>query len=160
MVNAISQANMVIEQAPRFAEFLATLKHHGMDDGNVTPEVLAEALYNANDITCNFGRSGTWGKNINKYAVPFFNPSIQGFEKLIRTFKGGDAKTIVKAFTGFAARSALLGMLPSVVNELLCSIGGDDEDREAYKRITDYTKNSYYLLPMGKDSFLRYLRAG
>lgn len=155
MADGISQANMVVEQGPRFAEFTATIESYGMDASNVTPEVLMEALYNANDITCNFGRSGTWGKLINKYIVPFFNPSIQGFDKLIRAFKAKDAKTAVKLIASFVGKSALIGMLPSVVNELLLSLLGDDEDKEEYARMSDYTKNSFYLVALGEGQFLR-----
>lgn len=155
ILDGISQANMTVEQAPRFAEFMATIESYGMSTENVTPGVLSEALYNANDITCNFGRSGTWGKMINRYAVPFFNPSIQGFDKLVRTFKGKDAKTIVKATTGFIAKSALVGILPSVANELLCLLAGDDEDKEAYARLSDYSKNAFYQIPVGGGNFLR-----
>lgn len=155
ILDGISQANMTVEQAPRFAEFMATIESYGMSTENVTPGVLSEALYNANDITCNFGRSGTWGKMINRYAVPFFNPSIQGFDKLVRTFKGKDAKTIVKATTGFIAKSALVGMAASIANELLCSLAGDDEDKEAYARLSDYSKNAFYQIPIGGGNFLR-----
>lgn len=155
LVDGISQANMVVEQAPRFAEFIATLESYGMNPQTVTPDVLSEALYNANDITCNFGRSGTWGKMINKYAVPFFNPSIQGFDKLLRAFRAGDAKTAVKQMVSFAAKSAILGASVSILNELLCSLVGDDDDREEYKRMSDYTKNAYYMIPLGNGQFFK-----
>ena len=154
-VDKISQANMVVEQAPRFAEFLATMEAHGMNAGNVTQDVIMEALYNANDITCNFGRSGTVGKYVNKYAVPFFNPSIQGFDKLVRTFKAKDAKSCVRAFVGFAAKSAMIGLVPSILNELMHLLSDDDEEKEAWERLSDYTKNTYYCFYIGDGQFFK-----
>ena len=74
---------MAVEQAPRFAEFLTVYNKEGN-----TQEGLAKAMYAAADVTVNFGRSGTWGRTMNRTFVPFFNPSVQGFSKMIREFTG------------------------------------------------------------------------
>ena len=80
LVGKISAVNLAVEQWPRLAEFMATVQK-----GNRTKEELMEAMYNAADITTNFGRSGQAGKFLNANVVPFLNPSIQGFDKLVRT---------------------------------------------------------------------------
>ena len=42
------------------------------------------ALYNAADITTNFGRGGFAARKLNASLVPFFNPGMQGLSKNIR----------------------------------------------------------------------------
>ena len=71
--------NMATEQAPRLAEFMSVV-----EKGGVNSETLADALYAAADVTVNFGRAGTLGKVLNANYVPFLNPGIQGFDKMIR----------------------------------------------------------------------------
>jgi hypothetical protein len=100
LVGGISYLNLAVEQAPRLAEFLATTKK-----GNRTQEELMEAMYRAADITTNFGRSGDWTKMLNSSFVPFLNPSIQGVDKLVRTFKANPKKMTL----GVAANSFVDG---------------------------------------------------
>ena len=129
----VEELNMMIEQAPRFAEFMATIEKVG----NQNYDTLMEAMLNAADITVNFGRSGTWGKALNATAVPFFNPSIQGFDKFARTvLESRDGKKFAK----LAIRATLLGILPSVINELLY---WDDEE---YENLTDRDKDTNFLI--------------
>jgi ppGpp synthetase/RelA/SpoT-type nucleotidyltranferase len=134
-IDKIELANMMIEQAPRFAEFLATV-----EKGGASYENLMQAMYNAADVTVNFGRSGTWGKVLNSTFVPFFNPSIQGFDRLIRRFTETKG---VKGWTMLVLRAAAMGIVPSLLNAMLY----DDDDE--YKLIDDRTKDTYYLLKMG-----------
>jgi hypothetical protein len=134
-LDKVETVNMMIEQAPRFAEFLCTI-----EKGGTSYENLMRAMYNAADITVNFGRAGTWGRVLNSTFVPFFNPSIQGFDKLVRRFKETSG---AKAWTGLTIRAAVLGVLPSLLNALLY----DDDDE--YQLIDDRTKDTYYLFKMG-----------
>ena len=82
----IEVLNMAIEQAPRFAEFLSTRERLMAERGETkaSMDTLMDALYAAADITTNFGRSGTLGKTLNQNYIPFFNPSVQGFDRLAR----------------------------------------------------------------------------
>ena len=64
---ALSFANMMVEQAPRLAEFMSVVEKGDRND----MDTLADALYAAADVTTNFGESGTWGKIMNAYYVPF-----------------------------------------------------------------------------------------
>lgn len=138
----IEELNMMIEQAPRFSEFKSTIEKAG----NTNYDTLMEAMYNAADITVNFGRSGSWVKMLNSSFVPFLNPSVQGTDKIIRTIAnthGGEewAKLVTKA--------ALFGMLPSLINELLY---GDDED---YQNLTDRDKDVNFILKYGDNKWLK-----
>ena len=141
----VEAINMAIEQAPRLAEFMATVKK-AERRGEVTMEDLMEAMYNAADVTVNFGRSGTLGKVLNANYVPFLNPGIQGFSKMIRNVtetKGAKnwARLVVKA--------AALGILAGKLNEL---IFGDEEDWDALK---DRDKDVYYLFKIGDHLWLK-----
>lgn len=138
----VEELNMMIEQAPRFAEFMATIEKAG----NKNYDTLMEAMLNAADVTVNFGRSGTVVKEWNSTFVPFLNPSIQGFDKLTRTvLESKDGKKFAK----LAIRATLLGILPSVINELLY---WDDEE---YENLTDRDKDTNFLIKTGDNKWLK-----
>lgn len=137
----IETINMMVEQAPRFAEFLSTVEKGGESYANLT-----QAMYDAADITTNFGRSGTWGRTLNTTFVPFFNPSIQGFDKMIRRFTQNPS---AKDWTVLVIRLAAMGILPSVVNHLLLS---DDED---YQKLTNRDKDLNYLFKVDDNLFVK-----
>lgn len=124
IASQIEAVNMAIEQVARLAEFMSTVKKGdgGMDN-------LMEAMYNAAEITTNFGRSGTVGGFLNKNFVPFLNPSIQGFSKICRTL------TETKGFRPWfflVTKAAFLGWaIPSVLNGLLW---GDDDEWDLIKQ--------------------------
>lgn len=141
VLDKIEDINFVTEQLPRFAEFMATV-----EKGDGSYENLMEAMYNAADITVNFGRSGTWGRVLNTTFVPFFNPSVQGIDKLIRTFT--EAKG-AKAWTSLVIKSVALGVLPSVLNALLY----DDDDE--YDKLNDRDKDTNFLFKVNKDQWLK-----
>ena len=67
----------LIEQGTRAGEFLKARKKGATEE---------EAGYAAREVSINFSRHGSVGKKINRY-IPFFNASIQGIDKFIRTFK-------------------------------------------------------------------------
>lgn len=141
VVGRVEALNQAVEQAPRLAEFIATVR-----TGDGSMDNLMEAMYNAADITTNFGRSGTLGKVLNANYIPFLNPSIQGFDKMVRTItetKGGEAwaKLILKA--------AALGMVPTIINELLY---GDDEE---WDELRDSDKDTNYMFKIGDSKWLK-----
>ena len=138
----VEELNMMIEQAPRFAEFMATIEKAG----NQNYDTLMEAMLNAADVTVNFGRSGTVVKEWNSTFVPFLNPSIQGFDKLTRTvLESKDGKKAAKLIL----RASLLGILPSVLNELLYS---DDDE---YENLTDRDKDTNFLIKLEDNKWIK-----
>ena len=141
LIGRIENINMMIEQLPRFAEFMATVKK---GDGKM--ENLMEAMYNAADITTNFGRSGKYGKFLNRTVVPFFNPGVQGFSKAVRMFtetKGA------RAWASLVIKAAVLGFAPALLNGLLY---GDDEEWEI---INQRDKDVNYLFKIGDGLWLK-----
>lgn len=137
----VEALNMAMEQAPRLAEFMGVV-----EKGGTGTENLADALYAAADVTVNFGRAGTLGKLLNANYVPFLNPGIQGFDKLIRRVtetKGG------KEWAKLAIRAAALGVAPALLNSLLYH---DDEEWDELRRSD---KDTNYMFKLGNGVWLK-----
>ena len=150
VIDKIGEANFLVEQAPRFAEFLRIY-----NNSDKSYSSLMKAMYGAADITVNFGRSGTWGKFINNNLVPFFNPAIQGTSKTIRTILGTDNVTgkrnIAKHMANIVGKGLLLGVAPTMINHILLEVfGGDD-----YEDISERDKDTYFLFPMGDSKYFK-----
>ena len=124
---------------------MATVKKNGGIE-NASMDVLTEAMYNAAEVTTNFGRSGQWTKALNKYAVPFLNPAVQGASKAIRNI------TSARSFAAWArliAKGVIFGFTPELLNYLFY---GDDED---YESISDENKANYYLFKYDDGKFIK-----
>lgn len=130
--------NMAIEQAPRLAEFMATIKK-AEARGEVTMDDLMEAVHNAADVTVNFGRSGKWGKWLNRNALPFFNPGIQGADKFVRRFTETEG---AKDWLRLTGKAALFGILPAILNKLLWG------KRKDWDELKQSDRDNYYLFPI------------
>lgn len=137
-----------IEAAPRLAEFMTILANkggsktvNGVKTGKFTQSDLMEAMLGAADITTNFARGGTVTKMLNKYLVPFLNPSVQGFDKFIRNFTETRS---AKAAASLILKAALINLPPLLLNGLM---HGDDDD---WDDIPASTKANYYLINAGK----------
>ncbi len=144
----VEAANMAIEQAPRFAEFMSTrerlMKERGETEESL--DTLMESMLAAADITTNFGRAGTWGKMLNQNYIPFLNPGIQGFDKLVRTVTG---KKSAQEWARLAAAAAVFGIAPTLINAL---VYGDDEE---YDNLKARDKDVYYLFKVGDGNWLK-----
>lgn len=137
-----------IEAAPRLAEFMTILANKGgsktvdgVKTGKFTQSDLMEAMLGAADITTNFARGGSVTKALNRYLVPFLNPSIQGFDKFIRN---ATETRSVKAAGSLIRKAALMGIAPALLNAL--AYRDDDE----WDDIPANTKANYYLINAGK----------
>lgn len=137
-----------IEAAPRLAEFMTILANkggsktvEGVKTGQFTQSDLMEAMLGAADITTNFARGGSVTKALNRYLVPFLNPSIQGFDKFIRN---ATETRSVKAAGSLILKAALMGIAPALLNAL--AYRDDDE----WDDIPANTKANYYLINAGK----------
>ena len=137
----LESLNMATEQAPRLAEFMSVV-----EKGGVNSETLADALYAAADVTVNFGRSGTLGKVLNANYVPFLNPGIQGFDKMIRRVtetRGG------REWAKLIGRAALLGIAPTLINALLY------HDDEEWDDLRDSDKDTNYMFKLKDGIWLK-----
>ena len=138
---SVGTLNELAELTPRYAEYLASIK-------NGTSQM--EALYNAREVTINFGRGGVISKALNRNGFTFWNASVQGFNKLYRNFSGENgAKGVVNA----SLKALSLGVAPALYNALMFGLG-DDED-EDYKVLPDYIKDNYYLIKTDNGNFIR-----
>ena len=142
-----------IEAAPRLAEFMTILANkggsktaNGVKSGQFTQSDLMEAMLGAADITTNFARGGTVTKMLNKYLVPFLNPSVQGADKFVRNIT--DRKGF-KAWASLAIKAAALGILPELLNGLLY------RDDDEWDDIPDQTKSNYYLFKLGDGYWMK-----
>ena len=134
-----------VEAAPRLAEFMTILANSGgSKDGKFTQNDLMEAMLGAADITTNFARGGSVTKALNRYLVPFLNPSVQGFDKFIRNATGVRS---VQAAGKLILSAALWGILPQILNELMW---WDDDE---WKDIPANTKSNYYLIKLPEKFF-------
>lgn len=158
--NAIGKAaaryerlGQAIEAAPRLAEFMTILANkggsktvNGVKTGQFTQNDLMEAMLGAADITTNFARGGSVTKALNRYLVPFLNPSIQGFDKFIRN---ATETRSVKAAGSLILKAALMGIAPALLNAL--AYRDDDE----WDDIPANTKANYYLINFGNGIWLK-----
>lgn len=135
-----------VEAAPRLAEFMTILANKGgsktvdgVKTGKFTQSDLMEAMLGAADITTNFARGGSVTKALNRYLVPFLNPSVQGFDKFIRNATGVRS---IQAAGKLILSAAIWGILPQILNELMW---WDDDE---WKDIPASTKANYYLIKL------------
>lgn len=116
LVHKYNGVGEALEQGTRAGAMLNTLKAGASD---------FEAGQEARDVTVNFSRHGSFGKKVNRY-VPFFNASIQGTDKVIRTFLENPKRA--------SLATCLYIILPTII---LWAINHDDD---WYKELDDNTK--------------------
>lgn len=137
VMRKVENASNAIEMAPRLAEYISA-RESGLS--------VQEALLQAQDVTTNFGRGGTFAKILNSTVMPFLNPSIQGFSKMWRSYVGKEA---AQSWINLIIRSLLLGIGMTALNDLL---NGDDEE---YEGLSDYVKEQNYVIALGDGDFLK-----
>ena len=160
LATLVPRLNAGVELYPRLVEYMATLKKAGYDLKTVNIEdipmnVRDMAAANAADVTVNFGRSGSVGKMINKGAVPFFNPSIQGWSKFARNISELDG---MKDTLGFLLSASALGAAPMVATNLLY------QNNPNYQQISPRDKANNYIIAIpplddNADTFIKIPRS-
>ena len=121
----------VAEQSVRIGVFNAA-KRKGMSD--------IEAAFESRQATVDFMRSGSMGKEVNRY-LPFFNAAIQGTDKLIRAYKKNP-----KAMTAIFAATITL---PSLLISGYYLYGAPDDEREEYLNLPEFLKNTNWVFKVG-----------
>jgi len=133
-----------IETGPRYSYYKLCREKYGM-----TPQ---EAFYESTDITVNFRRGGVQSRTINK-VIPFFNAGVQGIDKFARWVSADDApagqrgKAVRGRVLAFLSASAALAGLIYGLNSK------SEEDKKNYAQLSNYTKNTYWCIPMGDGKF-------
>ena len=139
-IDILSFANEAVEQYPRLAEFISTMEATGD---------VQQALYNAADITTNFGRGGFAARKLNASLVPFFNPGMQGLSKNIRNVID---RRGWKEIGQLVSRLLINGVAPGIIMGLLYDGLKEDDD---YKELSDYIKDSNILIKIGDNKFIK-----
>lgn len=137
IIDRIEATSNAIEMAPRLAEYISARE---------SGKSVQEALLEAQDVTTNFGRGGVFAKKLNSTIMPFLNPAIQGFSKMVRAYTGKDA---AQSYVNLIIRSVMLGVGMAALNDLM---NDDDED---YQNLSDYVKETNYVLSLGDGEFLK-----
>lgn len=132
-MQSISEA---FEEATRIGEFERGLKKEGRNERSILKAALA-----ARDVTLDFGRVGTYGKQVNKI-VAFFNANVQGLDKVIRQFKEDPA--------GTTFRAALCVSLPSIILYMI------NRNNPNYWALSDRERDLYWHIPLPNGKFFRY----
>lgn len=151
LIDKVERLNEITEQIPRMAEFKNALQRMGVTPKTATANQLRQAAQAAADVTVNFGRSGSLGRIVNSSFIPFFNPAIQGGDKIIRVIaRDKNAGALLK----LATKAAMFGVAPAAVNDMLLS------DNPHYADISDRDKMTNYIIPLSKDNPLSMILGG
>ena len=138
-ISAIQDISDAIETSNRLAEY-TKIREAGGDR--------QEAIYQADDITTNFKRSGKSGRKYNAL-IMYGNAALQGLDRAARNFTQGGRK---------ATQTAMKLIIPAMLTTLFMKWWNRD-DEEAYKNLSAYHKNNYYNLSTGDGKFVRIPKA-
>lgn len=95
-IEAARQLLSFTEAAPRLAEFELALREQGWQPGQfVTDEMAINAANRAAEVTVNFRRGGTIGRQMNQ-AIAFFNPAVQGLSKFARAHRENPKSAVLR----------------------------------------------------------------
>lgn len=133
--NAIQWFNNLTETAPRYAEYLGTLKREG---NNYAGKM--QGIKNAAEVTVDFSRHGNVTKALDA-VTPYLNPAVQGIDKFGRTMK--DPVNIAKALAVVTTPTAGLYALNQAVA------------KKEYDQLDNRTKDTYFLIPGGNGKFIK-----
>lgn len=125
------------EQVTRFAEFMNSLSNG---------ESVQQAMYNAAEVTTNFGKGGTVTSKASRLGFNYLNASILGGYKAfenVKNHKGG------KQFIKYAVQMAAFGILPALANSMVY------KDDDEYKQLPDDIKDKNYVFKIGDNKFLK-----
>jgi len=130
-ITSVKSVAQAAEQSVRVGVFNAA-KRKGMSD--------IEAAFESRQATVDFMRSGSMGKEVNRY-LPFFNAAIQGTDKLIRAYKKNP-----KAMTAVFMSTITL---PSLMITGYYLYGAPDNEREEYLNLPEFVKNTNWVFKAG-----------
>lgn len=129
----MEHVNAVTENALRVATYM-TLKENGYSD--------AKSAQAAKLSTVNFNRKGEMANTTGALYL-FFNPNVQGTQRLISVLGSSEHKNQARALVGMMALGAF------TLAEMMR--GGDDEDK--WKRIPGYVKDRNIVFMFGETQF-------
>jgi len=99
---------------------------------------MAEAVLESREATVDFARMGTKMRVANAY-IPFLNPSVQGFDKMLRVAKNNPKR--------FAFVLAAYGGLPATLTSLYNNAFHGQE----YAKVPDWEKENNFIIMTGEE---------
>lgn len=139
-LDKISDINNFIEKVPRLAEYIASRK-----DGR-TVDV---AMLDAARVTTDFSAGGHFVKMLNRNGFTFLNASVQGAVQQVRNVREARYNGL-KGWAQLAGKVVAAGLPFMLLNHLLW------DDDEEYADLSDYVKQSYYIVGKTEDGkFIR-----
>ncbi len=129
-IDALFKIREVAENVTRMATFGKKVKW-GAD---LSREAIEEAALAARDVTVDFRRYGSWGKDWNM-ASAFANPAIQSWDKFLRALK--------KDPVGVSLRAFALITLPTIALFYI------NKDNPYYQELPEWRKDFFWNIPLG-----------
>ena len=134
IMNSIETLNRAIEDSNRFMVYMTSIEYG---------RSIEEAVNNAKDVTLNFNRKGTgehgWQAVRDMYL--FINPAVQSLQTL-----GALAKHYPFKFTAVTTGWLATGLLVPMLNNLLMSFFGGDDDKDKYWQFTKWDRRNNFIM--------------
>jgi hypothetical protein len=132
----------ITEQATRIGEFHRS-KRRLLKKGKSETEAILEAGFESREVIIDFGRMGAQIEALNQMSA-FFNPSIQGAEKLARMLNPKNPKLMAETTAKIMASITIPTMVLHWYNR-------NDPD---YRRIPQWQRDLFWIFKVG-DTYLR-----
>lgn len=126
-LRGLRKFNNATETIPRYGEYKATVER-----GGGTYESKMQGLYNANEVTTNFGKHGNLIKALDA-GVPYLNAGVQGADKFLRQMVQHPVKTGLKGLGSITVPTTAIYLM--------------NKDNPNYEQLSNYTKDTYYCIP-------------
>ncbi len=138
--SAISKINDVVEAVPRVAEYIASRKKGA---------TIEAAMLDAARVTTDFSDGGDITKFLNRNGATFLNASVQGAAQQVRNIRKAKAEGF-KGIMKLVMKYAVSGLPALLFNAILW------DDDEEYEGLSEYIKESYYVIAKyGDGQFVR-----
>ncbi len=133
-LKALQVLSELTEEGTRIGEFAKGVSKEGM-----TKEGIAKSAFASREVTLDFARKGTIGKEVNKL-VAFWNANVQGTDKLIRELKDHPISATAKIVSAITLPSIGLYMA--------------NRNDPRWKELPAWQKNLFWII-MTKDNIYR-----
>jgi hypothetical protein len=144
-LSKIAAFNESIELIPRVAEMKATYERLTAE-GVAREQAIQEAMFDAAEVTVNFGSGGISTKWLSRNLIPYLNGAVQGSAKFFKTFVHPES---FNQWGSSLTRAGMMAIPAIILNEALF---GDDED---YEELSEDVKSGYYLFKIADNKFIR-----
>lgn len=112
---------------------------------------ISRSISDAKEITVNFNKKGAGGLGATtfKSLFLFFNAAVQSLANFTNL-----AKANPKRFSAVIGGYTAAGMLLPIMNNLLISMFGGDDDKDAYENLPEWVRKNNFCFWLGGDKFL------